>query len=93
MAPPTTTGSHSIGYSTVRQRRVPPGEIAAIAKSSGMLIIGANRQRLRLTPYHACEPWRTLTQAAGSPPAAGGPTSYPDRDALPIANLTDRRAV
>ena len=59
------------GYNTVRQRRVSPGEIAAISKGHGMLISGANRQRLRLTPYHACEPWRSLAQTAGSPPASG----------------------
>jgi type IV secretory pathway TraG/TraD family ATPase VirD4 len=84
MAPPTTTRSRSVGYNTVRQRRVPPGEIAAIPKGSGLLITGANRQRLRLTAYHACEPWRTLTQAAGLL-AAGGSASYPDRDGLPAA--------
>jgi type IV secretory pathway TraG/TraD family ATPase VirD4 len=85
MAPPTTTRSHSVGYSTVRQRRVPPGEIAAIPKGSGMLITGPNRQRLRLTHYSACEPWRTLTQPAGSLPAASGSASYPHRNALPAA--------
>jgi type IV secretion system protein VirD4 len=85
MAPPTTTRSHSVGYNTVRQRRVPPGEIAAIPKGRGMLISGPNRQRLRLTPYHACEPWRTLTQAAGALPAAAGSASYPDHDAPPVA--------
>jgi type IV secretion system protein VirD4 len=84
MAPPTTTRSHSVGYNTVRQRRVPPGEIAAIAKGHGLLVTGATRQRLRLTPYHACEPWRTLTQARGSLLAGGGSASYPDRNALPV---------
>jgi type IV secretion system protein VirD4 len=86
-APPTTTRSHSTGYTAVRQRRVPPGEIAAIPKGQGMLVTAANRQRLRLTPYHRAEPWRTLTQAAA------WPESYPDRDALPVASLTDRRNV
>jgi type IV secretion system protein VirD4 len=86
-APPTTTRSHSTGYTAVRQRRVPPGEIAAIPKGQGMLITGATRQRLRLTPCHQVEPWRTLTQ-----PAAGS-GSYPDRDALPVACPTDRRTV
>jgi type IV secretory pathway TraG/TraD family ATPase VirD4 len=84
MAPPTTTRSHSVGYNTVRQRRVPPGEIAAIPQGSGMLITGAYRQRLRLTPYHACEPWRTLTQTVDSLPSAAGTASYPDRDAPPV---------
>jgi type IV secretory pathway TraG/TraD family ATPase VirD4 len=88
--PPTTTRSRSVGYNTVRQRRVSPGEIAAISKGHGMLISGANRQRLRLTPYHACEPWRTLTQTAGSPPP---PASYADRDARPSLDLTDRRTM
>lgn len=91
MTPPTTTRSRSVGYNTVRQRRVPPGEIAAIAKGSGMLIAGAHRQRLRLTPHHACEPWRTLTHTAGSSPAPGAAASYPERDARPSLELTDRR--
>jgi hypothetical protein len=86
IAPPTTTRSHSTGYTTVRQRRVPPGEIAAIPKGQGLLITGATRQRLRLTPHHATEPWRTLTQTPGSHPATAGAASYPDRDALPVAS-------
>jgi type IV secretory pathway TraG/TraD family ATPase VirD4 len=89
-APPTTTRSRSVGYNTVRQRRVSPGEIAAIPRGNGMLISGANRQRLRLTPYHACEPWRSLTQAGGSPLARGVTASYPDRDARPSVELKDR---
>jgi type IV secretion system protein VirD4 len=86
MAPPTTTRSHSTGYTTVRQRRVAPGEIAAIPKGQAMLITGATRQRLRLTPYHACEPWRTLTQTSGPLRATAGNASYPDHDALPVAS-------
>jgi type IV secretion system protein VirD4 len=94
MAPPTTTRSHSVGYSTVRQRRVPPGEIAAIPKGNGMLITGPNRQRLRLMPFHACEPWRTLTQEGGSLRAAAGSASYPQRDSLPVSfDMTDRRTL
>ena len=93
MAPPTTTRSHSVGYNTVRQRRVPPGEIAAIPKGQGMLVTGAQRQRLRLTAYHACEPWRTLTQTAGSLRAAAGSASYPDRDAPPSLDPEDWRTL
>jgi hypothetical protein len=66
MAPPTTTRSHSTGYTAVRQRRVPPGEIAAIPKGEGLLVTGASRERIHLTPYHACEPWRTLTQESSA---------------------------
>jgi type IV secretory pathway TraG/TraD family ATPase VirD4 len=62
-SPTTTTRSRSDGYTVARQRRLPPGEIAAISPGNALLVTGARHRRLRLTPYHATEPWRTITRA------------------------------
>jgi type IV secretory pathway TraG/TraD family ATPase VirD4 len=66
--PPTTrTRSRSDGYTVARQRRLPPGEIAAVSLGTALLVTGARHRRLRLMPYHASEPWRTITQATAVP--------------------------
>jgi type IV secretory pathway TraG/TraD family ATPase VirD4 len=62
-SPTTRTRSRSDGYTVARQRRLPPGEIAAISPGNALLVTGARHRRLRLTPYHATEPWRTITRA------------------------------
>jgi len=61
-APTTTTNSESYTYQTVRQRRVPPGEIAAIRKGSGLLIRGASSTLIRTTPYYQQAPWSTIAE-------------------------------
>jgi type IV secretory pathway TraG/TraD family ATPase VirD4 len=60
-SPTTKTHSRSDGYSVARQRRVPPGQIAAISTGNALLVTGASHRRLRLTPYHTSEPWRTIS--------------------------------
>jgi type IV secretory pathway TraG/TraD family ATPase VirD4 len=62
-SPTTRTRSRSDGYTVARQRRLPPGEIAAISHGNALLVTGARHRRLRLTPHHAAEPWRTITSA------------------------------
>ena len=61
-SPTTRTRSRSDGYTVARQRRLPPGEIAAISTGQALLVTGARHRRLRLTPYHTTEPWRTITR-------------------------------
>ncbi len=61
LSPTTKTHSRSDGYSVARQRRVPPGQIAAISTGNAFLITRARHRRLRLTPYHTSEPWRTIS--------------------------------
>ena len=63
LSPTTRTHSQSDGYTVARQRRLPPGEIAAIGPGNALLVTGAHHRRLRLSPYHAAEPWRTITNA------------------------------
>ena len=63
LSPTTRTHSRSDGYTVARQRRLPPGEIAAISHGNALLVTGAGHRRLRLTPYHATQPWRTITHA------------------------------
>jgi len=58
----TTTDSESLTYQTVRQRRVPPGEIAAVRKGSGLLIRGASSTLIRTTPYYQQAPWSTIAE-------------------------------
>jgi len=58
--PTTTTRSQSVGYNTARQRRLPPGEIAAVPRDRALLVTGARHGRIRLTPYHQHEPWRSI---------------------------------
>jgi len=58
----TTTDSESYTYQTVRQRRVPPGEIAAVRKGSGLLIRGASSTLIRTTPYYQQAPWSTIVE-------------------------------
>ena len=72
LSPPTRTRSRSDGYTVTRQRRLPPGEIAAINAGNALLVTGARHRRLRLTPSHTALPWRTITQAepARQPEAA-----------------------
>jgi type IV secretion system protein VirD4 len=62
-SPTTRTRSRSDGFTVARQRRLPPGEIAAISHDKALLVTGARHRRLRLTPYHVAEPWRTITRA------------------------------
>ena len=62
-SPTTRTRSRSDGYTVARQRRLPPGEIAAISHGNALLVTGAQHRRLRLTPHHEAEPWRTITGA------------------------------
>jgi len=66
-APTTTTDSESLTYQTVRQRRVPPGEIAAIRKGSGLLIRGASSTLIRTTPYYQQAPWSTIAELPARP--------------------------
>jgi type IV secretion system protein VirD4 len=61
-SPTSRTHSRSDGYTVARQRRLPPGEIAAITTGNALLVTGARHRRLRLTPHHAAEPWRTITR-------------------------------
>ena len=63
LSPTTRTHSRSDGYTVARQRRLPPGEIAAIGPGNALLVTGARHRRLRLTPSHAAQPWRTITRA------------------------------
>ena len=63
LSPTTRTHSRNDGYTVARQRRLPPGEIAAISHGNALLVTGARHRRLRLTPYHVAEPWRTITRA------------------------------
>jgi type IV secretory pathway TraG/TraD family ATPase VirD4 len=63
LSPTTKTHSQSDGYTVARQRRLPPGQIAAVSPGSALLVTGARHRRLRLTPYHIAEPWRTITNA------------------------------
>ena len=50
--------------STQRQRVLSPGEVAGIPAGSALQLDGVAWQRIRLTPAHTTEPWRTLTQPA-----------------------------
>lgn len=63
LSPTTKTQSQSDGYSIARQRRLPPGQIAAIRHGNALLVTGARHRRLRLTPYHLAEPWRGIACA------------------------------
>jgi type IV secretion system protein VirD4 len=65
--PTTITRSQTDGYTVTRQRRLPPGEIAAIPPGQALLIQGTTHQRLRLAPHHTTQPWRTLTQTPTPP--------------------------
>jgi type IV secretory pathway TraG/TraD family ATPase VirD4 len=69
LSPTTRTHSRSDGYTVARQRRMPPGEIAAVSPGNALLVTGARHRRLRLTPYHVAEPWRTITHAGLACPA------------------------
>ncbi len=66
-APTTTTDSESLTYQTVRQRRVPPGQIAAIRRGCGLLIRGASSTLIRTTPYYQQAPWSTIAELPARP--------------------------
>ena len=62
LSPTTRTHSRNDGYSVARQRRLPPGEIAAVRSGHALLVTGAHHRRVRLTPYHSSEPWQSVTR-------------------------------
>lgn len=74
--PPTQSDSHS--YSTVRQRVLSPGEIAALPAGHGLLLRGSRWDLLRLAPWHSNEPWRTLAALTSRAPHPD-PAPAPDR--------------
>jgi len=49
-------------FSTQRQRVLSPGEIAAIPHCRALHLDGVAWELLTVTPAHASDPWRTLTQ-------------------------------
>lgn len=57
---PHTTSTRT--YSTQRQRVLTPGDVANIPPGQALHLDGLHWQLLRVTPAHASEPWRTLTQ-------------------------------
>lgn len=56
--------------STQRQRVLSPGEIANIPAGHGLYLDGVDWQLLALVRAYREEPWRTLTQLHGAPPAS-----------------------
>jgi type IV secretion system protein VirD4 len=58
------SGGRSETRSTQRQRVLSPGEVANVPAGRGLYLDGVRWELLTLTPAHACEPWRTLTQPA-----------------------------
>jgi type IV secretory pathway TraG/TraD family ATPase VirD4 len=73
---PDSGSSWSVSTSTVRQRVLSPGDIAQLPSGHGLLLEGARWRLVELSPWHSCEPWRTL---AGDEPA---PTRAPRAQAL-----------
>lgn len=51
------TDTHSVTYSTQRQRVLTPGEIARLPPGRALHLIGTRWQWLRTTPYHRARPW------------------------------------
>jgi type IV secretion system protein VirD4 len=54
------THSDTVNYQTMRQRILPPGEIAKMPKGQALLLEGMDWQPLTLTEWFKNEPWKTV---------------------------------
>jgi type IV secretion system protein VirD4 len=61
LLPPPGTSNESVTYHTQRHRTLPPGDIARLPQSHGLLLHGTRWGLLRLTPWHRTQPWTALT--------------------------------
>ncbi|MHB8695020.1 MAG: type IV secretory system conjugative DNA transfer family protein [Solirubrobacteraceae bacterium] len=57
-----TAGSSTYTTTTQRTRVLSAGEIANIPAGQGLHLDGLAWELLQVTPAHACQPWRTLTE-------------------------------
>jgi type IV secretory pathway TraG/TraD family ATPase VirD4 len=57
---PKDTEDESVTYHSTRQRRLPPGDIAAIRSGNALLVRGAKYELINTTPYYQQQPWNTL---------------------------------
>jgi type IV secretion system protein VirD4 len=76
----STTDSHSVTYSTQRQRVLTPGEIAQLPPGHALHLRGTRWQWIRTTPYHRAQPWARIALARShDPPQLSGPCRGRDR--------------
>jgi type IV secretion system protein VirD4 len=54
------THSDTVSYQTMRQRVLPPGEIARMPEGQALLLQGMDWQPVKLTKWYESEPWRTV---------------------------------
>jgi type IV secretory pathway TraG/TraD family ATPase VirD4 len=54
------THTDTVNYQTMRQRVLPPGEIARMPKGQALLLQGMDWQPMKLTKWYESEPWRTV---------------------------------
>jgi type IV secretion system protein VirD4 len=54
------THTDTVNYQTVRQRVLPPGEIARMPEGQALLVEGMDWQPMKLTKWYETEPWRTV---------------------------------
>jgi len=74
--------THSVTYSTTRQRTLSPGEIAALPPGNGLLVRGARWGLLKLAPWYSTP---AFAHAAQQPrPPLAPPSRRPDRDPVQL---------
>jgi type IV secretion system protein VirD4 len=59
------THSDTVNYQTVRQRVLPPGEIARLPPGQALLLRGMDWEPMQLTKWYETEPWRTVGGTGG----------------------------
>ncbi len=60
-----TTHSETVSYQTHRERVLTPGDIAHLPAGRGLLLRQTGWGLLRLTPWHATEPWCSIALRVG----------------------------